>query len=144
MTERVCIRQRYREKFEQIGKSDLRKRFEAGLFDEDKRNWDWVWLDEKANDEARAYRARQQLALQKRSHRRSNFSLVVSIVAVIIAALALYRSWPQDFSWPQDIPTALPLRGSLDPQDEFTSGNVTTIYDAGGRNVGRVRTRPLR
>jgi len=105
MTERVYIRQRYQE--EQIGKSDLRKRFEAGLFDEDKRKWDWVWLDERANDEARAYRARQQLALQKRNHRRSNFSLVVSVVAVIIAALALYRSWPQD------IPTPLPLRGTL-------------------------------
>jgi hypothetical protein len=23
---------------------------------------------------------------------------------------------------------------------EFTSGNTTTIYDAGGRNVGRVAT----
>jgi cytochrome c-type biogenesis protein CcmH/NrfG len=116
MTERVYIRQRYRE--EQIGKSDLRKRFEAALFDEDKRKWDWVWLEEKANDEARAYRARQQLASQKRNHRRINFSLVVSVVAVIIAALALYRSWPQDPSWPQDIPTPLPLRGSLDPQDD--------------------------
>jgi hypothetical protein len=116
MTERACIRQRYQE--EQIGKSGLRKRFEAALFDEDKRKWDWVWLDEKANDEARAYRARQQLALQKRNHRRSNFSLVVSVVAVIIAALALYRSWPQDRGWPQDIPTPPPLRGSLDPQDD--------------------------
>jgi len=27
---------------------------------------------------------------------------------------------------------------------EFTGGNTTTIYDAGGRNVGRVMTRPLR
>ena len=27
---------------------------------------------------------------------------------------------------------------------EFTSGNVTTIYDAGGRNVGRVTTSPPR
>src|SRR5438105_4605066 len=44
MTERVCIRQRYGEEFKQIGKSDLRKRFEACLFDEDKRKWDWVWL----------------------------------------------------------------------------------------------------
>jgi len=111
MTERVCIQQRYREEFEQIGKSDLRKRFEAGLFDEHKRKWDWVWLDEKANDEARAHRARQ-LALQERNDRRSNFSLVVSVAAVIIAALAHYRSWPQD------ITTPLPLRGSLDPQDD--------------------------
>ena len=117
MTERVYIRQRYREEFEQIGKSDLRKRLEAGLFDEDKRKWGWVWLDEKVNDEARAYRARQ-LALQDRNDRRSNFSLVVSVVAVIIAALALYRSWPQDRSWRQDIPTPPPIRGSLDPQDD--------------------------
>jgi hypothetical protein len=111
MTERVYIRQRYREEFEQIGEWDLRKRLEAGLFDEDKRKWGWVWLDEKANDEARANRARK-LALQERNDRRSNFSLVVSVVAVIIAALAHYRSWPQD------IPTPLPLRGSLDPQDD--------------------------
>jgi hypothetical protein len=27
---------------------------------------------------------------------------------------------------------------------EFTSGNVTTIYDAGGRNVGRFTKSPLR
>jgi hypothetical protein len=27
---------------------------------------------------------------------------------------------------------------------DFTSGNVTTVYDAAGRNVGRVMTRPLR
>ncbi len=27
---------------------------------------------------------------------------------------------------------------------EFTSGNVTTIYDERGRNVGRVRTSPPR
>ena len=106
MTERVYIRQRYREEFEQIGEWDLRKRLEAGLFDEDKRKWGWVWLDEKANDEARAYRARQ-LALQERNDHGSNFSLVVSVVAVIIAALALYRSWPQD------IPTPPPIRGTL-------------------------------
>ena len=117
MTERVCIRQRYREEFEQIGKSDLRKRFEAGLFDEHKRKWGWVWLDEKANNEARAYKARQ-LALQERNDHGSNFPLVVSVVAVIIAALALYRSWPQDPSWPQDIPTPLALRGSLNPQND--------------------------
>jgi hypothetical protein len=91
MTERVYIRQRYREEFEQIGEWDLRKRLEAGLFDEDKRKWGWVWLDEKANDEARAYRARQ-LGSQERNDHGSNFSLVVSVVAVIIAALALYRS----------------------------------------------------
>jgi hypothetical protein len=104
MTERAYIRQRYQE--EQIGKSGLRKRFEAALFDEDKRKWDWVWLDEKANDEARAYRARQ-LGSQERNDHGSNFSLVVSVVAVIIAALALYRSWPQD------VPTPPPIRGTL-------------------------------
>ena len=27
---------------------------------------------------------------------------------------------------------------------EFTSGNVTTVYDAGGRNVGRFTTSPQR
>lgn len=26
----------------------------------------------------------------------------------------------------------------------FTSGNTTTVYDAGGRNIGRVTTSPLR
>ncbi|MGY4369216.1 hypothetical protein ACVW1A_005281 [Bradyrhizobium sp. LB1.3] len=94
MTERIHIRQRYREEFEQLGEVDLRKRLEAGMYDEEKRKHGWAWLDEKANGEERVYRARQ-LALQERNDRRSNISLVVSVVAVIIAGLALYRSWPQ-------------------------------------------------
>ena len=102
MTERVHIRQRYREEFEQLGEFDLRKRLEGGLFDEDKRKWGWVWLDEKANGEERAYRARQ-LALQERNDRRSNFTLVFSVVAVIISALALYRSWPQNIPTPPPV-----------------------------------------
>jgi hypothetical protein len=74
MADRVHIRQRYREEFEQLGVSDLRKRLEAGLFDEDKRKSGWAWLDEQANSEERAYRARQ-LALQERNDRRGNISV---------------------------------------------------------------------
>ena len=53
MTERVHIRQRYREEFEQIGEIDLRKRLEAGQFDDDKRKAGWAWLDDKAHGEER-------------------------------------------------------------------------------------------
>jgi hypothetical protein len=103
MTEHhVHIRQRYREEFEQIGETDLRKRLERGLFDEEKRKHGWAWLDEKAHGEERAYRARQ-LALQERNDQRSNISLVVSVIAVIIAGLALYRSWPQSIPTPPTI-----------------------------------------
>ena len=102
MTERVHIRQRYREEFEQLGEFDLRKRLEGGMYDEEKRKHGWAWLDEKANGEERAYRARQ-LALQERNDRISNFTLVVSVVAVIISALALYRSWPQNIPTPPPV-----------------------------------------
>ena len=97
MTERVHIRQRYREEFEQIGEIDLRKRLEAGQFDDDKRKAGWAWLDEKAHGEERAYRARQ-LALQERNDLKTSISLGFALVALIISGVALYRSWPQNIS----------------------------------------------
>lgn len=102
MTERVHIRQRYRDEFEQLGEFDLRKRLEGGLYDEEKRKHGWAWLDERANADDRAYKARQ-LTLQERNDRRSNISLVISLAAVIIAALALYRSWPQTTPTPPPV-----------------------------------------
>lgn len=99
MTERVHIRQRYRDEFEQLQETELRKRLDAGLYDEEKRKHGWAWLDERANGEERAYRARQ-ITLQERNDRRSNISLAIAIVAVMISALALYRSWPQNAPTP--------------------------------------------
>lgn len=105
MTERVHIRQRYREEFEQLGIFDLRKRLEAGLYDEEKRKHGWAWLDEQANAEERAFKTRQ-IALQERNDLRSNISLAIAVVAVFISALALYRSWPQNTSTPPSAPIA--------------------------------------
>ena len=48
VTERVHIRQRYRQEFEQLGEIDLRKSLRLVQLDEDKRKAGWAWLDEKA------------------------------------------------------------------------------------------------
>ena len=95
MTDRIHIRQGYRHEFEQLGEIDLRKRLEAGLFYEDKRKHGWAWLDEKENGEERAYRARQ-LVLQEKNDRRGNISVAIALLALLISAAALYRSWPQN------------------------------------------------
>ena len=84
MAERGHVRQRYREEFEQIGEIDLRKRLEAGQFDDDKRKAGWAWLDDKAHGEERAYRARQ-LALQERNDLKTSISLGFALVALIIS-----------------------------------------------------------
>ena len=103
MSERVHIRQRYREEFEQIGEIDLRKRLEAGQFDDDKRKAGWAWLDEKAHGEERFYRARQ-LALQERADLKTSISLGFALVALIISGAALYFSIrPQNTSTPPAI-----------------------------------------
>jgi hypothetical protein len=93
MTEPIHIRQCYREEFEQLGAFELQKRIESGLYDEEKRMHGWAWLDERARGEERAYRA-QQLILQKRNDLRGNLSLAIAFLAVVISALALYRTWP--------------------------------------------------
>jgi ABC-type uncharacterized transport system permease subunit len=92
MAEQVSIPQLYREEFEQLGVFELRKRLEASTYnDADKQKHGWAWLDEQANAEERAYRARQ-LTLQERNDFRSNISLLIAVVAVIISAVALYRT----------------------------------------------------
>ena len=91
MAEQVSIPQRYREEFEQLEVFELRKRLEASIYDADKQKHGWAWLDEQANAEERAYRARQ-LTLQERNDFRSNISLLIAVIAVIISAVALYRT----------------------------------------------------
>ncbi len=44
---------------------------------------------------------------------------------------------------PIDPPPNTDSRGKVISR-EFTTGNTTTIYDASGRNVGRVTTNPQR
>src|SRR5437764_334586 len=97
MTERVHIRPRYREEFEQLAGFELRKRLEAGLYDAEKQKQGWAWLDEQAHGEEREYRARQ-LALQVRNDWRGNISVGIALAALAISALALYRSGSQNVS----------------------------------------------
>lgn len=85
MTGLVHIRQRYRDEFEQLGADDLRKRLQAGIYDDDKRKAGFLWLDEQEHGEDRTYKA-EQLRLQRESGTRATIALVVSIIALGVSA----------------------------------------------------------
>lgn len=84
----ILIRQRYREEFDGLTLKEMEDRINAGIWSGEKRLHAIAYVDEKKHGEERAHRA-EQLRLQRRADRKGTISLIVSILAVGISALAL-------------------------------------------------------